>query len=134
MADLPDTTLSDTIRLDLPLSPRHASTVRMVAASLAADAGFNVDEIDDLRLGINEAVSVVTDVDAPDGARLIVVFDVNPERGVHVDVTRTLVAPLSDVDGPDDLARRILSAVVDRFSVTNGTFSLTKSRAVAEGR
>jgi hypothetical protein len=106
----------------------------MVAASLAADAGFNVDEIDDLRLGINEAVSVMTDVDAPDAARLVVTFEVSPEDGVQVHVTRTVVDPLSDLDGPDDLARRILGAVVDRFSVTDGTFSLSKSRAAPEGR
>ena len=37
----------DVVRLDLPLHHRHASTVRVVAASLAADLGFSVDEIED---------------------------------------------------------------------------------------
>ena len=55
---------------------RHASTVRVVAASLGADAGLTVDEIEDLRLGVNEAVSVLADVDAPTGARLRVRFEI----------------------------------------------------------
>ena len=66
----------EVITLSLPLSARHASTVRVVAASLAADCGFNIDEIDDLRLGINEAVSIMTDIDAPPQARLLVEFEV----------------------------------------------------------
>ena len=55
------------VELDLPLAHRHASTVRVVAASLGADAGLTVDEIEDLRLGVNEAVSVLADVDATVG-------------------------------------------------------------------
>ena len=54
----------------LPLHHRHASTVRVVAASLAADIGFSVDEIEDLRLGVDEAVSVMADADGEPGARL----------------------------------------------------------------
>ena len=42
----------------------------VVAASLGADAGLTVDEIEDLRLGVNEAVSVLADVDATAGVRL----------------------------------------------------------------
>ena len=82
------------ITLDFPLTARHASTVRVVAASLAADCGFNIDEIDDLRLGINEAVSIMTDVDAPAQARLLVEFEVRHST-IAVAVRR------SEVDGLD---------------------------------
>ncbi len=112
------------IQLSLPLSSRHAATARVVAASLAADAGFTVDEIDDLRLGINEAVALLTDElpDAPD-ARL----DLRIASGDgRIEVEIRPIGTSGSVQ-PDELARRILSAVVDEFEFYDGGCSLSKS-------
>jgi serine/threonine-protein kinase RsbW len=111
----------DRIEIDLPLSHRHASTVRAVAASLAADLGFSVDEIDDLRLGVNEAVSVLADVDPVEGARLHLTFAVDGIEGQSAVVVVTAArygidAQLTQAD-LDPLALRILSAVVDHFEI-----------------
>jgi hypothetical protein len=114
------------ITLDLPLTARHASTVRVVAASLAADCGFNIDEIDDLRLGINEAVSIMTDIDAPPEARLLVQFEVH-HATIAVAVRRTEVDGLDGDEPIDELARRILGVVVDSFEISDGSFLLSKS-------
>ncbi len=85
------------VELDLPLQHRHASTVRVVAASLGADAGLTVDEIEDLRLGVNEAVSVLADVDAVDGARLRVRFEIVGE-GMTVTARRSGVDQELSID------------------------------------
>jgi hypothetical protein len=114
------------ITLSLPLSARHASTVRVVAASLAADCGFNIDEIDDLRLGINEAVSIMTDVDALPQARLLVEFAVRHST-IAVAVRRSGVDGLDRAEPIDELARRILGVVVDSFEISDGSFLLWKS-------
>ena len=119
-------TVGEVIALELPLSARHASTVRVVAASLAADCGFNIDDIDDLRLGINEAVSIMTDVDAPANARLFVEFTVQ-ETTIDVAVRRSEVGGLAGTEPIDELARRILGVVVDTFAISDGSFLLSKS-------
>ena len=119
---------ADVIIVDLPLSARQAATVRVVAASLAADCGFNIDEIDDLRLGINEAVSIMTDVEAPSVARLIVEFTVEP-KSIAVTVRRSQVVGLDGDEPIDELARRILGVVVDSFAISDGSFLLSKSAA-----
>ena len=125
-------TSPETVELDLPLSTRYASTARVVAASLAADAGFTVDEIDDLRIGLNEAVSLVADVDADDDgegeARLRLRFQIDDGR-MTVHVGRTGV-PAGGVV-LDVLAERILGAVVDEFSTDGDQFTLTKVSAGA---
>lgn len=125
--DLP--TPADIVELDLPLHHRHASTVRVVAASLAADLGFSIDEIEDLRLGVDEAVSVVADVDADDSARLHLRFE-SSVGFIAVHVTRTNVPTLITPSEVDELAVRILNAVVDRFEVgDDGTFVVVKRSA-----
>lgn len=113
------------VQLEVPLSTLHASTARLVGASLAADAGFDIDEIDDLRLGLNEAFSFMADVNASDSdGRLRVTFEVDgPCLQVTVAHAGETGPPMAPVD---DLAARILGAVVDSFSFEGGTFTMTK--------
>jgi anti-sigma regulatory factor (Ser/Thr protein kinase) len=123
----------EVVELDLPLAHRHASTVRVVAASLGADAGLTVDEIEDLRLGVNEAVSVLADVDVTSGARLRVRFEILG-HGMTVTARRTGVDQALSVDDIDVLAARILRAVVDEFRVDDdGAFVVVKNALARDG-
>jgi hypothetical protein len=120
-SDLVDTQV---ITLSLPLALRHASTARIVAASLAADAGFSVDEIDDLRLGINEVVSVLVDLGSADpAARLTIEFRVGRGR-VEATASRSDQVGSMEVD---ELAQRILEAVTDHYELSASGFTLTKT-------
>jgi hypothetical protein len=123
---------AELIELELPLHHRHASTVRVVAASLGADAGFTVDEIEDLRLGVNEAVSVLADVDDADGARLRLRFAMSGHT-MTVTATRTGVDRVVKIDDVDELAVRILRAVVDDFRVDDGGFVVVKRAVASDG-
>ncbi len=124
--------MSEHAELDFPLSARYATPVRAVAASLATMLGLSIEAIDDLRLGVNEAISVLTDVDDAAGGRLHVRFTLDEtsirvtadRRGVHVD------SPLEI----DVLARRILGAVVDEYSLDDdGVFLLVKRVPIDAG-
>lgn len=120
--------MAEHVDLEIPLHTRHASTVRAVAAAVCADLGFSVDAIDDLRLGVNEAVSVLSDVDDVTGARLRVTFEPG-DRMVTVRCTRLGVDEVLDEDDIDVLARRILDAVVDEYTIDGGTFTVVKRLA-----
>lgn len=118
--------MAEHVVLDLPLSARYASAVRAVAASIAAEVGLSIREIDDLRLGVNEAISVLTDVDPDEidteSARLRVRFEAGADR-IDVAASRSGVELDLEIDG---LARKILSAVVDEFAIVEGVVTLTK--------
>lgn len=121
--------VSEIVELEVPLHPRHGSTVRVVAASVCAELGFDVDTIDDLRLGVNEAVAVLTDVDDPGDARLRVRFDAG-DAGVTVTCSRHGIDEVLGEDDIDDLARRILTAVVDEYSIdASGAITVVKRSA-----
>ena len=119
--------MSEHAELDLPLSARYATTVRAVAASMASTISMSIDDIDDLRLGVNEAISVLTDIDddAPATGRLHVRFELNDSQ-IRVTVGRSGVDDEPNVE-LDVLAERILGAVVDEYSVDEtGAFLLVK--------
>lgn len=116
---------SDQIELDVPLHARHSLIVRALAAAVAADAGFNVDEIDDFRLGVNEAVALLTDTDAGTAARMHLTFHVDGSS-VKVVASRRGVDSEITVADVDELARRILTAVLDDFHIEDGSFVVVK--------
>jgi Histidine kinase-like ATPase domain len=115
-------TLGRPVRLSVPASPRFLSAARVVAASLGAECGLDVDDLDDLRLGVNELVSLLVE-SAPSGGRIDLEFDVD-DGGITVrGAIDGSVATSIEID---ELTRRIVDAVVDHHELDGTSFSLTK--------
>ncbi|MGD9796108.1 MAG: hypothetical protein AB7V43_21805 [Acidimicrobiia bacterium] len=108
------------VDVTIPLQPRYASTLRLVAASLAADAGFSVDDIDDIRLALDEAFTLLSDRYGDHRCRTV--FDVM--QGRLRATVQTEEGP-SDVS-PDEITLSILSAVVDRVSFEPNGITIEK--------
>ena len=75
----PTTGDDDHFEVIVPLRTRYASTVRMIAASLGAEAGFTVDEIDDLRLALDEVFSMLAERHSGDRVRTTFRLDGPPD-------------------------------------------------------
>ena len=122
MASEPDPASADHDHFDVivPLRTRYASTVRMIAASLGAEAGFTVDEIDDLRLALDEVFSLLAERHVGDRVRTRFRLD-----GHQLVAALTLESGQVDVE-PDELAANILRSVVDGFEFTTDGVTLTK--------
>lgn len=104
----------------VPLRTRYASTVRMIAASLGAEAGFTVDEIDDLRLALDEVFSLLAERHVGDRVRTRFRLE-----GHQLVAALTLESGIVDVE-PDELAANILRSVVDGFEFSTNGVTLTK--------
>lgn len=113
----------DVIEVRIPPDAQFASLLRVTVASVAADLGFTVDEIDDLRLGVSEVFATLTAAEGPD--RCVMRLSVEPAAVV---VTLGL-EPGGTVPELDALATTILSSVVDEFRASEDGFVLVK-RAV----
>lgn len=111
----------DVVDLIVPLESRYASTLRTLTASFGVETGFSVDEIDDFKLALTEAFSML--VINHQGKRARVSFSV---------AASTLAVRLSlDAGGeirvePDELALAILRAVVDSYEIGESAITLTK--------
>ncbi len=123
--------MGEQVQLEVPLTARYATTVRSVVASLASSLGMSIDDIDDLRLGVDEAISLLTELDDVDlgehGGRLHVRFETEPGQ-ITVSAHRTGVVESAPIPEIDALARRILGAVVDEFSIGDGGLFLLVKR------
>jgi hypothetical protein len=120
----------DEVRLAVPAKPEFLGLARVTAAGLASRLGFSFDQVEDLRLAIDEICFGMTGSNGRDGV-LEVHFLLSPEtltvrgEGHFSGPSRAQLSPLSEV---------ILNALVDEHSISDGDgnprFQLIKKRRV----
>ena len=77
-----DTTVTgETIRLAVPAALEYVRIVRLTASGVASRLGFDVEEIEDLRVAVDELASMV--VESADGGELGVQFAVRDDVAAH---------------------------------------------------
>lgn len=126
---------TDEVRLVVPALPEFLRLARVTAAGLAGRLGFSYDEVEDLRLAIDELCFGLT---GPTGRRGTVELTyVMLEDGLEVSGVGTFVDDITPV-GLTDLSRIILGALVDEHDLGSGPtgpqFRLVKHRRVSAGR
>lgn len=114
------------IEVVLPARTEMAATLRVLCASIGADLGFSVDEIDDLKLAVNEVFSSAADTDDP--GRVSVSFE--PAHG-RVRVMMFAIGP-TPIE-LDVLASTILGSIVEDLSTDAGAISFTKRNRESVG-
>lgn len=114
----------DVIEVSLPLRPAFASMLRVIVASLGADAEFTVDEIDDFKLGVSEVFTLLADLNQ-DSGRCSARFQVE-DGGVSVTIDRAASAASGARVELDPLAVTILASVVDDVIIDDTGIRLVK--------
>jgi serine/threonine-protein kinase RsbW len=115
------------VRVTIPAQARFLRIARLTAAGVAGDAGFDLREIEDLRVAIDEMCAVVIE-DAPEGVELSLTYQ---SRDGHLEIAGscTQSGPPPDVH---PIARELLALTADEFEVGSDggvrTFRLVKRR------
>jgi anti-sigma regulatory factor (Ser/Thr protein kinase) len=104
----------DEVRLVVPSSPEFVRLARVTASGLASRLGFGFDEIEDLRLAVDELCHAIIGASGRPGAlslRFVVESDELCVEGTgHFD-------PGGPPVGLSELSRQILTALVDTHDV-----------------
>ena len=121
------------VRLLVPAAAEYLRLVRLTAAGMASRLGFTFDEVEDLRIAVDELCfhllgEVDDDAPSPDDRTMDLVYSAGSDS-----ITITGRTGLSGaVPQPSELSEQILDALVDEHEVsgTNGmvTFRLKKQR------
>lgn len=119
------------VRLDLPAQARFLRLARLTASGLAGDLDFDIDEVEDLRVAVDEACAVLIEV-ATEGARLTLTYSL---QDATVEVRGTVAATGAPTLHP--VAANVLSLLADEFSVDHddgqATFRFLARRGEAPG-
>lgn len=69
----------DTISIRIPASPLYVQVVRLVSSGLATRLGFTLDDIEDLKIAVDEMCAYLTGTQGRDG-ELEIKFTVGDDR------------------------------------------------------
>lgn len=108
----------DVVDLTVPAQSGYVSLLRTAVAALAARLDFTLDEIDDLRIAVDEACAVLLP-DAVAGSRLSCSVAVEDSDSLRVRVTGHSVS--GDPPSKASFAWTVLAALAGELSVDTGT-------------
>lgn len=102
------------IELLFPADPRLVRVARLVASGVATTAGFDVEEVEDLRIAVDEVCAAL--LEGGSGRRLRLQFNVD-DNEVRVIGSTPASSGGSFEDERLKLSRQILAVVVDEHSI-----------------
>jgi serine/threonine-protein kinase RsbW len=109
------------IHLSFPAASRYLRLARLTASGLAGDLGFSVDEIEDLRVAVDELAAAVID-GVPPTAELALVFR---EIDGGLEIEGRCNARTDDPPVLNEVARELLGILADDYSI--GTPETTRN-------
>lgn len=119
--------MTDEIRVTIPAQARFLRIARLTAAGVAGDLGFDLRDIEDLRVAIDEMCAVVIE-SAPAEVDLALTYQA-VDGCLEIDGRCPLAGPPPEIH---PIARELLSMTADEFEVgsdgTARTFRLVKRR------
>jgi serine/threonine-protein kinase RsbW len=125
-----DAAVRDVVTVRLPAAAAYLAVVRTTTASLAAYLNFTLDEIEDMRIAVDEASCLVL-AGATDDAELTCVFEMFADS---MQVSISVMTNRGHSPARDSFAWTVLTALagqVDAWTEPDGrqTISLVKRRA-----
>ncbi|UQX89816.1 ATP-binding protein [Jatrophihabitans telluris] len=132
----PEVGASDTVALTVPADSAYVSVLRTVTASLAARRDFTIEEIDDLRIAVDEASALLLPHAGP-GAQLNAAFTGGADS-LQVEVS---LSPGPDEDVPTEdgaidetsFAWMVLAALADEVRTDRSSEALSLTLVKARG-
>ena len=107
------------VQLIVPAEAGSARLARLVAAALAADADFTIDDTEDLRVAVSELVALLVEGAEDLDDQVTITYHRGPDS-VEVSGERSLRPAAEGLAGdgatPDDLVLEILRVVVDEHT------------------
>ena len=120
----------DTIAVRVPASPQYLQVIRLIAAGLASRLGFTIDDIEDLKIAVDELTAYLTGRSGREGT-LEISFRVHGDR-IEISGTGIFGSAIEIRTELSDFSRQILETVADSASLqhTDGSphFHLVKSK------
>ena len=102
------------VRLTMPATPQLLRVARLTAAGLAGRLGFSFDEIEDIKIAVDELCFALVGSRGRDGS-LTVTYRLDGKRLV-IEGEGTFADATPD-PAPSELSAQILAAVVDEHDV-----------------
>lgn len=117
--------INDKINLDIPAKPDYISLIRLTSSGIAHNMGFNVDEIEDIKVCIGEACVNVINFNDVDEISIVYIVEKN-KLTVKVDDMLKNIEEKADNYQEAELGLLIIESLMDQVKFTEDGIEMTK--------
>jgi serine/threonine-protein kinase RsbW len=120
----------DRVSIKIPASPEYLQVVRLIAAGLASRLGFTIDDIEDLKIAVDELSAYLTGAQGREGT-LDLTFSIDGDR-IDISGAGHFTTGIKVRTELTEFSRQILETVADSASLHQSdgvpTFTLSKAK------
>lgn len=112
---------NDNILIQVPAKPEYFLVIRLSTSAIATRAGFDVDQIEDIKVAVAEAaVILINQHQKPDNLHLT--FEFEEKNYIKIIISTIYSFPYSAptrIDGQNELSFFIIKSLMDKVDIDN---------------
>lgn len=123
---------SDNVTLVLPAKGEFVSTARLTASSVANRIGFNIDEVEDIKVAVSEVCNIILSKVTDEISQYKISFDLSSDK---LEITFTSdEKELGCFDGKveNEYSLYIIKALMDSVELCNLNHSIVMTKRIGE--
>lgn len=122
----------DNVELTLPMKREYVSTARLTASSVANRVGFNIDEVEDIKVAVSEVCNIILSKEANEVGQYKIAFCIK-ENILQISFTGEN-APFKYLKDSleNEYGLYIMKALMDSVELSNESNSIVMAKKIGE--
>jgi len=123
---------SDSVILVLPAKVEYVSTARITASSVANRIGFNIDEIEDIKVAVSEVCNMILSKTGDKISQYQIAFEINSDKLVITFTGNENALDCYDSVVENEYGLYIMKALMDSVELCNNKHSIVMTKKIGE--
>lgn len=109
--------VKDVIKLKIPARGEYLSLIRLTASSVAAKMGFNIDDIDDVKVSVGEACTSIIESLSPESESEFKIEYTVSENTLDIEIKSKVKSEAEESDDVEEPAKEIESLLEEGLGI-----------------
>ncbi len=122
--------LNDTVVIILPAKSEYVSTARLTASSVSTRAGFNIDEVEDIKVAVSEVCNIILSRTENKISQYRIAFDINTENIKITFTAENSTLNCFEQSIENEYGLYIMKALMDSVELCNEDHSIVMTKKI----
>ncbi len=123
---------SDNVTLVLPAKSEFVSTARLTASSVANRIGFNIDEVEDIKVAVSEVCNIILARVGDEITQYIISFEIYSDKLEVLFTGKEKEHVCLDGKAENEYSLYIIKALMDSVELCNNNHSIVMTKRIGE--
>lgn len=124
--------VSDNVTLVLPAKSEYVSTARLTASSMASRIGFNIDEVEDIKVAVSEVCNIILSKVGNEVSQYKISFQVNSDELIITFTGENTPIKCFDKAIENEYSLYIMKALMDSVELCKNDYSIVMTKKIGE--